>query len=196
MPGAPKRRLRFFLGIPGGPGVEYSEEWEEQPALYYGSLVAVRACDGRFWQSNRDDRERIVALASHIRSWELFRIVAKDDEFVSKNRRAIHYGDHIALQCLRNSQFVGASVYSATKELTARVPWVREWEIFRLEKTPRVSVTARRVRFGSWFALRACNDKFVSYEQSETKLLHASADAISERESFVLICPPADAFTT
>ena len=52
-----KNQARIKAGISSFVEVEYSREWENKNGnlIYYGDQVAVRVCDGRYWQVNMND---------------------------------------------------------------------------------------------------------------------------------------------
>ena len=72
-------------------------------------------------------------------------------------------------------------------QLTACVPWVK-WQMFTVIKHPQRPLSKdKKVRYGSWFALRAYNEKYVMFDKNDSKQLLAYASHIDEWESFVFI---------
>jgi len=189
-----KTQARFKAGVPFGVEVEVSREWqdEDNTVIYYGDQIGIRVCDGTYWQVNRDDRDKVMGLAKHIREWEIITIVAVGDEFVSQKRRPVRYNEKVAFQFAVNNSFGGADLNSSNGELTARVPWVKEWEMFALLEHPqKPSPKDKKARYGSWFALRAYNGKYVMFDKDRTKQLLACVPHMDEWEAFVFIHPSA-----
>jgi hypothetical protein len=187
-----KTQARIKAGIPPILEVEISREWQDggdDIVIYYGDQIAIRACDGTYWQVNRDNGDKVMALAKHVKEWELIEIVSVDDEFVSKRKRPVRYNERVAFRFITNNSFIGADLNS-NGELVARVPWVKAWEVFTLLEHPqKPSRKDKRVRYGSWFALRACNGKHVMFDKDGTRQLHAWVPHIDEWEAFVFIKP-------
>lgn len=187
-----KNQARIKVGIPSFVEVEYSREWqnENDNLIYYGDQIAIRVCDGTYWQVNRDNGDKVMALARHIKEWEIVEIVAVGDEFVAEKGRPIRYNEAVAFRFIDNNSFVGSDLHSENNELTARVPWVKEWETFTLVEHPqRPPLKDSKVRYGSWFALRAYNGKYVMFDKDDSKQILACAQQIDEWESFVFIHP-------
>ena len=187
-----KNQARIKAGIPSFVQVEFSREWQEDNdnLIYYGDQIAIRVCDGNYWQVNRDNGDRVMALAKHIKDWEIVEIVAVSDEFVAEKGRPVCYNEEVAFRFLANNSFVGSGLHTEKNELNARVPWVKEWETFRLVVHPhRPPFKDSKARYGSWFALRAHNGNYVMFDKDGSKQILAYAQQIDEWESFVFIHP-------
>lgn len=79
---------------------------------------------------------------------------------------------------------------SGSAELAARVPWVKEWEMFKLVQHPHKPVSKdKEVRYGAWFALQAYNGKYVMFDRDSSKQLLAFVSQADEWEAFVFINP-------
>jgi hypothetical protein len=189
----PKTKARFKAGFPSIVEVEVTREWDDKSdenLIHYGDKIAILACDGTYWQVNRNDDDKVMALAKHIKEWEFIEIVAVGDEFVSERNRVVKYGDQVAFRFTENGSFVGANLNSGNKELTARAPMVKEWEMFTLLEHPKKKPSKDKyLRYGSWFALRAYNGKHVMFDKNNSKQLLASVPHIDEWEAFVFISP-------
>lgn len=173
--------------------MELTREWQDDNdnVIHYGDSVAIRVCDGTYWQVNKDNVDKVMALARHIKEWEIVEIVAMGDEFVSKKNRPVRYNDIVAFRFATNDSFVGAQLNTSNSELTARVPWVKEWEMFTLIKHPqKASSKDKKVRYGSWFALRAHNGMYVMFDKDDSKQVLANSPNIDEWEAFVFKQPP------
>ena len=190
----PKTKARFKAGFPSVVEFEVTREWDDssdENLLHYGDQIAILTCDGTYWQVNRDEGDKVMALAKHIKEWEFMEIVAVGDEFVSERNRVVRYNEQVAFRFLENNSFVGADLNSSNKELTARVPVVKEWETFTLLEHPqKKSSKDKKLRYGSWFALRAYNGNHVMFDKINSKQLLASVPHIDEWESFVFIRLP------
>lgn len=151
----------------------------------YGDKAAIAVCDGLFWQNNQNDNSVLAALSSQIGEWEVFTFVHPRDGKVTEQGRPVLYGETVALQSLCNEQYVGVDLDVGGAPLTARVPWVRDWQMFDLLRTPEAqSQFDGRLTHGSQFVLRACNGKFVMYDRLETKHLLATASEARWWECF------------
>jgi hypothetical protein len=168
---------------------EVQESEDGDNFVRYGDKIAIRVCNGEFWQTKIYDNNIVSGEGKSIDAWELFKIVAFDAEFASNKGDVIRYGDKIALFSLINTQFVGAD-QDGQGQLTARVPWVKAWEIFHIICPPdRKQPVDKIIRYGSWFALESSNGKYVSFDRDGSKLLSASVDWIRDWECFVIINP-------
>lgn len=190
----PKTKARFKAGFPSIVEVEVTREWDDSSddnLLHYGDRIAILVCDGTYWQVNKNDGDKVMALAKHIQAWELIEIAAADDEFVSERNRVVKYNDQVAFRFIENGSFVGANLNSGNKELTARASIVKEWEIFTLLEHPKKKPSKnKKLRYGSWFALRAYNGKHIMFDKDNSKQLLALVPHIDEWEAFVFIRPP------
>lgn len=195
-----KKALRFSVGFDPFFRFEISTEKDGKPGkdslIRYGDRVAIRTYDGWYWQANRDKDERIMALAKHIRDWEIFQIVAVGDEFVSRKDRVAEYGDDIAFRFPGNDCFIGSELSLYPYELAARVPWVKEWESFKAHRGVRAMSLGRKtsekdkfLRYGSRVSFAASNGKFVVFDKDESKQMLACSDVLSEWETFVFRHP-------
>jgi hypothetical protein len=187
-------KARVKVGLPSIAEAEVTREWQDEGdnIIHYGDQVAIRVCDGTYWQVNRNDGDKVMALARHIKEWEIIEIVAVGDEFVSERNRPVRYNDKVAFRFTTNNSFVGADLNTTNIELTARVPLVKEWEMFTLIRHPRkTSSKDKKVRYGSWFALRAHNGKHVMFDKDGSKQLLACVPQIDEWEALVFIHPAA-----
>lgn len=185
-----KTLVRLKAGIPSIVELEVTREWPDKMdnVIYYGDKIGIRVCDGTYWQVNRNNENKVMALARHIKEWEIIEIVAVGDEFVAEKKRPVSYNEKVAFRFTINNAFVGADMNTPDGVLTARVPWVKEWEIFTLLEHPQKPLSKdKKVRYGSWFALRACNDKHVKFDKNDTKQLLACAPHLDEWEAFVFI---------
>lgn len=190
-----KKTLRFVVGFPPFFKLEVSNEGkvsrDQDNLIHYGDRVAIRTYDGWYWQTNRDNGDKIMALAKHVREWETFQIVAVGDEFVSTENRVAKYNDKIALRFISNDCFIGSDLNNYPHELMARVPWVKEWEAFEVNRDPRVisslfqtSLKGKFLRYGSAFSLRAYNGRLVSFDKDESKQMLARSENPGELETF------------
>lgn len=189
----PKTKARFIAGVPSIAQIEITREWDDNGddnLIHYGDQIAIRVCDGTYWQVNRNENDRVMALARHIKEWEIIEIVAVGDDFVSEKNRVVQYNEQVAFRFVENDSFVGTDLNSSNKELTARAPAVKEWEMFTLIEHPqKKSSKDKKLRYGSWFALRAYNGNHVMFDKNNSKQLLASVPHIDEWESFVFIHP-------
>ena len=189
----PKTRARFKAGFPSVVEVEVIREWDDSSdvnLIHYGDQIAILVCDGTYWQVNRNDGEKVMALAKHIKEWEFIQIVAVGDEFVSERNRVVRYDEQVAFRFTENSSFAGANLNSRNKELTAHAPIVKEWEMFTLLEHPQKKPSKdKKLRYGSWFALRAYNGNYVMFDKNNSKQLLASVPHMDEWEAFVFIHP-------
>ena len=188
-----KTELRLKLGLPSIAELEISREWraDRDSVVCYGDQIAIRLYDGTYWQVNRDHGDKIMGLGKQVAQCELIEIVDVANPFASHRNRPIRCNEKVGLRFTSNNCFAGADFCSSiTGELTARVPWVKEWETFTLVDTPtRPLRRDKKVRWGSWFALRASNGKYVMFDKNDTKQLLACAPRIDEWETFVIIDP-------
>lgn len=190
MPTGSKTEIHAKLTTPiGEAGIVQTLPSSPDNIIYYGDQVAIRVCDGTFWQVKRDDSDKIFALARHIQEWEIMQIVHPADPFIEKRNRPVRYNEMVAFHFLDNKSFVGAQLNSPNAELTARVPWVKEWETFVLVKHPKHKPKDNNARYGGWFALRAYNGKYVMFDRDNSKQLLAVVPHIDEWETFVFIPP-------
>lgn len=188
----PKNRARVKISIPTVAEVELSREWQadDDNVIHYGDQVAIRACDGTYWQANGNDFHKLMSIERHIKEWEIFQIVAADDEFVAVKNRPVRFNDKVAFWFAASKSFIGARLNDNDCHLTAVVPWVKAWETFTLVEYPnKPSSSDKKVRFGSWFALTAANGKHVMFDRDGTKQLLAVVPHIREWEGFVFIHP-------
>lgn len=188
-----KNKARIKLGIPTIVEAEFTREWQDSHdnVLAYGDLIAIRVCDGAYWQVNINSDNKIMALMHEIKGWEIIQIVAVGDEFVSIKNRSVQYNDKVGFRFIKNNRFVGSNSKSQNGELAANVPWVKPWEMFTLLEYPeRHAAKDNKVRYGSWFSLRADNRKYVMFDKSHSKQLMACAPEIREWEGFVFMKPP------
>jgi hypothetical protein len=189
-----KTQTRVKVGFPSGVEFEFSRELQNESdnIICFGDQIGIRACDGEYWQVNRNNEDRVMALAKHIKEWEIIEIVAVGDEFVSQKKRPVRYNEEVAFRFIVNNSFVGADLNTINNELTARVPWVKDWQKFTLLEHPhKVSPKDKKARYGSWFALRACNNQHVMFDKNDSKQLFACVPHIDEWEAFVFIHPSA-----
>lgn len=187
-----KNQARIKAGIPSLVEVEYSREWQNKNdnLIFYGDQIAIRVCDGTYWQVNRDDSDKVMALARHIKDWEIVEIVSARDEFVAEKGRPVRYNEDVAFRFLANNSFIGSDLHSENNELSACVPWVKEWETFTLVEHPqKPPLKDTKARYGSWFALRTWNGNYIMFDKDNSKQLLAHAQHIDEWESFVFIHP-------
>jgi hypothetical protein len=185
---SPTNKATIKAGLPTVVEVELTREWQDESdnIIHYGDKIAIRVCDGAYWQVNRDNGDKVVATAKHIKEWEVIEIVHVGDEFVAEKDRPVRHNDKVAFRFTTNNSFVGADLNTKNSELTARVSWVKEWEMFTLLEHPKKSsFKDKKVRYGSWFALLAYNGKYVIYEKDSSKQLLAFAPHIDEWESYL-----------
>lgn len=188
----PKTRTRFKAGVPSIAEIEITREWQDNGDnfIHYGDQISIRVCDGSYWQVNRNEGDKVMALARHIKEWEIIEIVVVGDEFVAEKNRVVRYNEQVAFRFVENNSFVGADLNSSNKELSARAPVVKEWEMFTLLEHPKKTRSKdKKLRYGSWFALRAYNGKHVMFDKNNSKQVLASVPHIDEWESFVFIHP-------
>ncbi len=159
--------------------------------VLYGDQIGIRACDGNYFQVKLDIGTRLFALERHIKNWELLEIVAASRPFSITPNRAVHYGDKIALKAMNNNNFIGANLNSEQKEITANVAHIKEWETFILRHPTNwlKTIFHTKVRYGDFFALRAYNNKHITYNRDGDKGLFASVSHIQEWEIFSVIKP-------
>ncbi len=187
-----KNKARVKLGIPSIVEAEFTREWQDlgDNVLMYGDLIAVRVCDGTYWQVNIDTDNKVMALAHEIKGWEIIQIVAVGDEFISIKNRPVRYNDKVAFRFVKNNRFVGSNSSVQNGELTANVTWVKPWEMFTLMEYPERPMTRdNKVRYGSWFSLLADNQKYVMFDKGHSKQLMACASKRREWEGFVVMQP-------
>ncbi len=164
---------------------------EKKYRLTYGKEVAILAGDGKYVMADINNHNVLVAREKHIKSWEVFKLVHASFPFSSFPTRAVCYGDEVAFLATNNKNFVGAALHSDQKELTAWVAHVRGWETFTLLRPPRSESGRSRkaLRYGSSFALRACNGRNVRYNRDGDGRLLADAAHVKAWETFVFIDP-------
>ena len=187
-----RTKAEVTIGVPKVAEVKVIREWDdgEDNVIHYGDLIAIRVCDGAYWQVNRNQGDRVTATARWVREWEIIQIVAVDDDFVSEKNRVVRYNEQVAFRFVENDSFVGADLKSSNQELTARAPAVKEWETFVLLEHPKKKPSKdKKLRYGSWFALRAHNGKHVMFDKNDSKQLLASVPHIDDWEGFVFINP-------
>jgi len=157
--------------------------------VMYGEQIGIRVCDGNYFQVKLDIGTRLFALERHIENWELLEIVAASRPFAITQNKPIHYGDKIALKALNNKNFLGANLNSEQKEVTANVAHVKEWETFMIVHPNSWFKTLfhKKLRYGDFFALRAYNNKYITYNRDGDKGLFASVSQIKEWEIFSVI---------
>lgn len=171
--------------------IRYSVSWrsEDDNFIYYGDKIAIRVIDGTFWQANRDEDNKVMALAKHIKEWEKFEIIAADGLPFQRGRH-VHYNDLVAIRFLASNSFVSVNLDEGA-ELVASVPWIKEWEKFTLIRHPnRPSAEDGRLRYGAWFALKACNQQFVTFDRDKTKQLGAWVSHLDTWEEFIVFKLP------
>lgn len=179
--------LNLFSLVTGE--VEIQETTESDNWVRYGDRIAIRVCSGDFWQTDIFDSDIVSGKGKQIGDWEIYKIVLAEDEFASNRGQFVRYGDNVAFVSLINQRFVGAN-HNGQGELTARVTAVGPLETFHLECPPnKKRPIDRKLRFGSWFALKSSNGKYVMFDRDNSKQLLATIDWIKEWESFVIMNP-------
>lgn len=185
--------LRAKLGIPSVGEVEYSQQWDALPnnVIRFGDRVAIRSCDGTFWQANLENNTRVMSIHRHIQGWEKWQVVHVNDELVARQNRPVCYGDHITFRSLANGMFVGTNFDTDVFELAVAVPIVKEWEWFEIMVHPaKPPIHAdNRLRFGSWFCLRSYHLTHVMLDRDDTRQLLAIAQVPDEWELFAFVRP-------
>lgn len=160
-----------------------------QGNLFYGCKVALRTYDSNYVTADLNQDHQLFGRAKSIKAWQIFEIIDATMPFSQVPKRPVRYGDKIAFKALNNNKFVGANL-DHDKELTTWVSHVQGWEIFVLYPTPNhASILGDVVKYGNHFALKAYNEKYVSYILTGDGRLLAVAAKIKAWETFVFINP-------
>jgi hypothetical protein len=161
---------------------------KDQQILAYGQAVAIRTCDGKYVTADLNNDNTLVARERHVKEWEVFKIVHAASPFSPMPKRAVHYGDRVALLATNNQNFVGAAFDS---QLTAWVAHVEDRETFTLLRPPKSKLRryGRTVQYGSFFALQASNGQNVRYNCKGDGKLRAEVCHVEAWETFVFIDP-------
>src|ERR1044071_669366 len=77
-------------------------ERRNQDILTFGSRIAIRSFDGKYVQTDTNNRSKLIAREKHVQEWEIFIIVDAGDPFSYAADRPVHYGDKVALKAINN----------------------------------------------------------------------------------------------
>lgn len=169
---------------------ETEQEKEAESVLTYGQEVAIRTCDGKYVMADLNNFNVLVGWERHVQLWEIFTIVHASSPFSHLPKRAVRYGDQVAFLAKNVQNFVGAA-WEHQCELTAWVAHVEDRETFTLLRPPKSGSRkhGKILRYGSFFALQACNGLNVKYNRDGDGRLLPEASHVQAWETFVFIDP-------
>lgn len=136
------------------------------------------------------NNERLFGRKRQIEDSEIFEIVnLPETPFPAIPNRPVQYGDNIGFRSINNKNFVGVNIIGDEKEVTSRMPRPDTWETFILVFPREVPKHQKKVYWGSAFALKADNKKFLRFNKDGDGGLYADADRVQDWEIFHFINP-------
>lgn len=155
--------------------------------IRYGMRLVIRACDGNYIEI---DGAYCKGFRRSLDANQYFILCDPDQPFSDSPQslgRKIQFGDKIALRHEATKNHVGVNLEDECR-LACTVPWIQLWETFEIHQI--TADTSNSLRYGTPFALKACNnDYFVMYNNDQDKLLYAKVTWIQLWETFAFLDP-------
>jgi hypothetical protein len=160
--------------------------------LTYEKEVAIQVSDGAYLEVVSNNLGTLVGGSPEIKALKIFTIVRADPS-PNKPAKTINNGDKVRFKVMVNGEWKYVSLrLKEQQQLAARSAKLESDQIFIICTTKQTEPGA--FHYGSPFALKAPNDKMVTYNSrrdSRTKRLIAIYNHISWAETFVFVNPHA-----
>jgi hypothetical protein len=167
----------------------------ERGIVAYGDSVVIFTFDGRYVTVPADRGGVLFAVEQKYGEWDRFEIASACTEDLALSGRPVRYGDPVGLKLvtshgIRTDVYVGANLaQDGDTMLTARVPRLQRWEVFRVMPTSRGDLASNEVAYGKSFCLMASNDRYVALRRHDDRALWAQATKVDAWERFMFVEP-------